>query len=43
MKNAIKPLAKRFLSPLGLTAASASEAGICKEFRLYNSNTNNIK
>ena len=31
LKNAIKPLAKRFLSPLGLTAASAVDAGIYKK------------
>ena len=32
MKNVIKPLAKRFLIPLGLTAAaSAADAGIHKK------------
>ena len=45
MKNLIKPLAKSFLIPLGLTvAASAADAGIHKKnFRIWNNNTDNIK
>ena len=45
MKNLIKPLAKTFLIPLGLTvAASAADAGIHKKiFRIWNNNTDNIK
>ena len=45
MKNAIKPLAKSVLIPLGLTAAaSAADAGIHKKnLRIKNNNTNNIK
>ena len=31
MKSAIKPLAKSVLVPLGLTAASAADAGIHKK------------
>ena len=34
MKNVIKPLAKRVLIPLGLTAAaSAADAGIHKKYQ----------
>ena len=45
MKNVIKPLVKRFLIPLGLTAAaSAADARIHKKnLRIWNNNTNNIK
>ena len=45
MKDLIKPLAKSFLIPLGLTvAASAADAGIYKKnFRIWNNNTDNIK
>ena len=45
MKNAIKPLAKSVLIPLGLTAAaSAADVGIHKtNLRIWNNNTNNIK
>ena len=44
MKNAIKPLAKSILLPLGLTAVvSAADGGIYKKsLKLWNSNTNNI-
>ena len=45
IKNAIQPLAKSVLIPLGLTAAaSAADAGIHnKNPRLRHNNTNNIK
>ena len=53
IKNAIKPLAKSVLVPLGLTAAaSPADAGIHKKIRIRKSsfvlcfaydNTNNIK
>ena len=44
MKNVIQPLAKSVLIPLRLTAAaSAADAGIHKNPRLRNNNTNNIK
>ena len=45
IKNVIKPLAKRVLIPLGLTAAaSAVDAGIHKKnTRIRKYNTNNIK
>ena len=45
MKNVIKPLAKSFLTPIGLTvAASAADAGIHKKnLRIGYNNTNNIK
>ena len=32
IKNVIKPLAKSVLIPLGLTAASAADAGIHKKY-----------
>ena len=51
MKNAVKPLGKSVLIPLGLTAsASAADAGIHKKilgsrrpssFALHNNNNNN--
>ena len=44
-KNVIKPLAKSFLIPLGLTAAaSGADAGMHKNnIRIKEYNTNNIK
>ena len=45
IKNVIRPLAKSFLIPLGLTAAaSVTDAGIHKNnIRIRKYNTNNIK
>ena len=44
IKNVIKPLAKSTLIPLGLTAAaSGADAGIQKNIRIREYNTNNIK
>ena len=44
IKNVIKPLAKSVLIPLGLTAvASAADAGIHKNIRIWKYNFNNFK
>ena len=44
IKNVIKPLAKSVLIPSGLTAAaSAADAGIHKNIRIWNNNFNNFK
>ena len=42
MKNVIQPLAKRVLIPLGLTAASAANAGIHKKILGSGDNTSLI-
>ena len=44
IKNVIKPLARRVLIPLGLTAVvSAADAGIQKNAWFWNKNFNNFK
>ena len=43
MKNVIKPLAKRVLIPLWLTAATSSNRKYKKNVRIRNKNTNNIE